>query len=181
MSDIDPNKWINLEKVSLLLFDQSVHSGKIISQMLRGCGIRTIRTCDTGEEARKRAEDSVFDLMIVDAGGNGAGLEFIRWLRRRDANPNRFAPIILASGHTTSTAVKLSRDSGANFFIAKPVTTKTLLQRILWVSRDKRPFVEVGEYLGPDRRFKTDAPPPGMARRESDKLDVETEDEKRSA
>jgi hypothetical protein len=54
-----------------------------------------------------------------------------------------------------------------------------LLQRILWVSRDKRPFVEVGEYLGPDRRFKMDGPPQGMARREGDKPDVEAE--KRSA
>ena len=29
-----------------------------------------------------------------------------------------------------------------------------LLERILWVARDSRPFLEVGDYLGPDRRFR---------------------------
>lgn len=29
----------------------------------------------------------------------------------------------------------------------------------MFVARDKRPFVEVGRYIGPDRRFKFEGPP----------------------
>src|SRR5262249_39564505 len=81
-------------------------------------------------------------------------------------------PIILTSGHSTPTDVRRSRDIGANFFVAKPLSAKVLLDRILWVSRDRRPFVEVGDFIGPDRRFKFEGPPPGCeGRRSSDATD----------
>ncbi len=173
MSELDPKRWINLEKVNLLVLDQSVHGCKILGQIARGCGVRNVRTCVSVQEARVEVTSSAFDLIVADPGvDQGGGLEFLRWLRRQERNNNRFIPIILVSGHSTSTAVKLSRDAGANFFIAKPLTAKTLLERILWVARDKRPFIEVGEYLGPDRRFKANGPPKGVAgRRDSDRHD----------
>ena len=37
--------------------------------------------------------------------------------------------------------------------------------RFAWVSRDQRPFLEVGDYFGPDRRFR-DGSPPAEERRE---------------
>ena len=49
--------------------------------------------------------------------------------------------------------------------IVKPFSPVTLLERIVWVSRDQRPFLEVGDYFGPDRRFR-DGSPPGDERRE---------------
>lgn len=171
MSELDPKRWINLEKVTLLVLDQSIHGAKILSQIARGCGVRNVRSCTTAQEARSEATSTAFDLIVADPGvDQGGGIEFLRWLRRQEKNANRFVPIILVSGHSTSTAVKLSRDAGANFFIAKPLTAKTLLERILWVARDKRPFVEVGDYLGPDRRFKIEGPPKGVTgRRDSDR------------
>ena len=116
--------------------------------------------------------------MIADPAIEGEeGILLLRWLRRQERNPNRFMPIILISGHSTPTLVRRSRDCGANFFVAKPLTPHTLLERILWVARDKRPFVEVGEYLGPDRRFKELAPPGGAGRRVSDSEVTVSDDE----
>jgi hypothetical protein len=40
-----------------------------------------------------------------------------------------------------------------------------LLERILWVARDKRPFVECESYVGPDRRLKNLVPPPAAQHR----------------
>ena len=63
----------------------------------------------------------------------------------------------------------MARDVGANFVVAKPLSAAVLLQRVLWVGRDRRPFVNAENYVGPDRRFKFEGPPPGTeGRRESD-------------
>jgi len=168
---VDPKRWINLERVSIMLLEQSDHGCKISSQILRGFGIRDIHTPRTLNEARALTCHSQLDLIIADPTAlNGAGMDFLRWLRRAEGNANRFAPLILVSGHSTMTAVMLSRDAGANFFVAKPFTPKVLLERIMFVARDKRPYVEAGQYVGPDRRWKGDGPPDGTpGRRGGDK------------
>lgn len=173
-----PNRWINFEKVSLLTLDESLHGCKIVAQIVRGFGVRTVRSCTSVAETRKALTSVGFDLIIADPSVEGEeGVQLLRWLRRQERNPNRFAPIILVSGHSTPALVRRSRDCGANFFVAKPLTPATLLERILWVARDKRPFVEVGDYLGPDRRFKEEGPPQGEHGRRGSDSEVTVSDE----
>jgi DNA-binding response OmpR family regulator len=174
---VDPKRWINLERVSVLLLEQGDHSRKIASQILRGFGIRDIQWPRSLDEARTMTRQVQFDLVVADPGAlQGAGIEFLNWLRRAESNANRFVPIILVSGHSTTTAVMLSRDTGANFFVAKPFTPKILLERIMFVSRDKRPYVEAGAYVGPDRRWKGEGPPDGTPGRRSSDLRAEIEE-----
>ena len=159
---VDPKRWINLERVTVMLLEQSDHGRKIAAQILRGFGIRDIHACRAIDEARAQTSSIEFDLIIADPNAlNGEGMEFLRALRRSEKNVNRFVPIILVSGHSTNAAVMLSRDAGANFFVAKPFTPKVLLERIMFIARDKRPYVDAGRYVGPDRRWKGDGPPDG--------------------
>jgi DNA-binding response OmpR family regulator len=140
---MDPKRWINLERVTVMVLEQSDHGRKITSQILRGFGIRDIHACRSLDEARALTRQLELNLIIADPGAlDGEGMEFLRWLRRANGNVNRFVPIILASGHSTGAAVILSRDAGANFFVARPFTPKVLLDRIMFVARDKRPYVE---------------------------------------
>jgi hypothetical protein len=66
--------------------------------------------------------------------------------------------------------VTKARDCGANFIIAKPITPKIILERIIWVAQSTRLFVETETYIGPDRRFRKAAPPSeyGVGRRSGD-------------
>ena len=174
---IDPKRWINLERVCVMLLEQSDHGRKISAQILRGFGIRDIRACRTMDEARALTNSLQFDLVIADPSAlGGQGMDFLRWLRRSEKNANRFVPIILVSGHSTSAAVMLSRDAGANFFVAKPFTPKVLLERIMFVARDKRPYVDAGTYVGPDRRWKGDAPPDGTPGRRGGDMNSEIDE-----
>ncbi len=160
-----------------MLLEPSDHGRKISSQILRGFGIRHIHACRTMDEARALTRQMQLDLIIADPGAlDGAGMEFLRWLRRAETNANRFVPIILVSGHSTTAAVMLSRDAGANFFVAKPFTPKVLLERIMFVARDKRPYVEAGAYTGPDRRWKGDGPPDGTPGRRNSDMNSEIEE-----
>ncbi|MBL8550794.1 MAG: response regulator [Hyphomonadaceae bacterium] len=175
--------WLNLEKVSVLALEQSAYGMKILAQILRGFGIREIHVPKTVGEATAIASRFPLNLIIADPGfDDGKGQEFLRWLRRADQNQNRFVPIILSLGHSTPASVKLARDTGANFVVAKPYPPKTLLDRILWVARDKRPYVEVGDYVGPDRRFKSDGPPKNVkGRRENDPASAPVQAEENAA
>ena len=78
---------------------------------------------------------------------------------------NAFAPTMLVSGHTQLRNVQRARDCGANYIVAKPVSPDVLLERIIWVAREKRPFIQCDSYFGPDRRVHDTGPPPGVAER----------------
>ncbi|MEZ5957219.1 MAG: response regulator [Hyphomonadaceae bacterium] len=169
MGASEPDKKIDLSKASFLVVDASVHSLEIVMQMLRGFGVHAVSTASTIEAAQKLCGAKTFDLIIIDPGiEDGSGYSFVIDLRKSGAQ-NAFCPVILCSGHVRQSDVSKGRNTGANFVIAKPMAATVLLQRIMWVARDKRPFVEIGNYIGPDRRFKFEGPPPDSeGRRQTD-------------
>ena len=119
----DQGRWINFEKVALLTLDQSVHSCNILSQIVRGFGIRNVRACTSVAQAREALTNATFDLMIADPAVEGdEGILLMRWLRRQERNPNRFVPIILISGYTAALeSQQRLRDLDAPL-LSKPVT-----------------------------------------------------------
>lgn len=170
MSGSPPSGRINLNVTSVLLLDANAQALEILVQVLAGFGVKTFHRCTSVVEAREIAERTPIDLVIADGRIPGIdGYDFIRWLRRSEQTPNRHTPVIMVSGHTTAADVAKGRDCGANFFVVKPVTPGVLLERILWVAREKRAFIATDSYVGPDRRFKNEGPPPDVeGRRRTD-------------
>lgn len=160
---------IDLKTATVVLIDPDVHSVDIMVQIMRGFGVVETSRCVTIEEAQQALAKRV-DLVVIDPAVNdGKGYEFLRELRHTKGAVNAFVPVILVSGHTPESDVMRGRDTGANYFVAKPVTPKVMLERIMFVARDQRLFIENESYIGPDRRFKFLGPPPGTeGRRESD-------------
>lgn len=163
-------KQLNLEKASILVMDGSPHGLEILVQVLAGFGARGVERALTVPDAQKAIEKKPIDLLIADPDVPGEdGYRFLRDLRRSKRDPNYHVPIILVTGHTRVSNVHRSRDIGANMVIAKPISSKILFERILWVASDPRPFVEIEKFIGPDRRFKFTGPPPNTdGRREGD-------------
>ena len=151
----DGDKPFSLEKVRILLLDGEATSMSILGQILSGFGARSLQKCSHIEEAKAQLQKNEFDLIIVDpATEQGEGYAVPRWIRRSCTPPNRFCPVVMVTGHTESARIHQLRDSGANFVVAKPLTPACLYERIAWLGRDKRPYVECKVYAGPDRRFK---------------------------
>jgi len=156
---------INLASASTMVVDDSPFALELTAQSLMGFGIRTRHACIGAAEAMEILRDQNIDLLVVDCDMPGIdGFELVRWLRRSGLEPNAFVPVIMTAAHIRRSRVAEARDCGANFIITKPFSAATLLERIVWVSRDGRPFLEVGDYFGPDRRFRK-APAPGDERR----------------
>ncbi|MBU1539542.1 MAG: response regulator [Alphaproteobacteria bacterium] len=156
---------INLTGAVTMIVDDSPFALDLTTQALMGFGIRARHACRSAAEAMEILKDQNIDLLVVDCEMPGIdGFELVRWLRRSGLEPNAFVPVIMTAAHIRKARVAEARDCGANFVITKPFSATTLLERIVWVARDGRPFLEIGDYFGPDRRFRK-APAPGEERR----------------
>ncbi|RZJ06375.1 MAG: response regulator [Brevundimonas sp.] len=155
---------INLTAATTMVVDDSSFGLDLTCQALRGFGIRTSYTCQSAAEAMEILADQPIDLLVVDCEMPSVdGYELVRWLRR-SAKANALTPVIMTAAHMRRSKISEARDCGANFVVTKPFSAATLLERIVWVARDVRPFLEVGDYFGPDRRIR-DLGPPSEERR----------------
>jgi DNA-binding response OmpR family regulator len=170
MLSYDQNEKLNFETASILILEQSQNSMDVMSQIFMGFGARSCHRAFTIEEATKIVRRTTVDLIVADPNlRDEDGFSFIRWLRRSDLEPNRTTPVVVVSANSSSVSIKRARDSGATFYLAKPISPKTLLDRVMWVLRDNRQFVITDTFAGPDRRFRLEGPPPGVApRRKTD-------------
>ncbi len=169
---------INLEKIDFLLIDPNSFFLDILAQVVGGFGVRSITRCSTVADAKVVLAERVIDFILTDANmPDESGYDFIEWVRRHAIEANRFVPAIIVTGHTRISQVARARDCGAHFIIAKPITPKVILERIFWVGRENRMFIESDTYCGLDRRFKTEGPPAGMPGRRAEDLDGAAQDD----
>lgn len=151
---------LNLSGAETMVVDDSPFALGLTVQALRGFGAKVRHACTDPVEAMQRLQEDAIDLLIVDCEMPGMdGYDLVRWLRRSELKPNAFVPVIMTGGHVRRTRVLKARDCGANFMVTKPFSPLVLLERIVWAARDERPFLQVGDYFGPDRRFRDDGPP----------------------
>jgi CheY-like chemotaxis protein len=158
---LDPNGKVNFSSAVVLLVEQSPFSIDVLSQIFKGFGARNLHRATSIAEAKEAITRFTIDVMVIDPNlMDGDGHEFIKWLRRDGGDINRTVPILVVSANSSNTAIARARNSGASFYMVKPLTPANILQRIMWVVRDKRQFYDGETYAGPDRRFRIDGPPP---------------------
>ena len=169
-----PSARINLERATVLVLDDNGASLDILSQVVSGFGVKQLYRAESVPDAQALIRTKTFDLIISDVQMPVTdGIEFIEWLRKQSGETNRYVPVILVTGHTRTSQIRKLRDAGSNYVVAKPITPKVLLERIYWVAREERAFIECDTYVGPDRRFKHEGPPPGTDGRRRDDLPAE--------
>ncbi len=164
---------LNLERIQFLVVDDNIHSRDITSAVVTGFGARHVLKSESAQKARDLICGNVVDVLLI-AGRmpEEDGFSFVRWMRRKAPEVNRFIPVIVLSSHTRRSQVFEARDCGVHAVIAKPLVPRTLLERTVWMAKDTRMFIESDTYIGPDRRFKNLGPPEGMPEQRSDALTV---------
>lgn len=81
-------------------------------------------------------------------------------------------PIIMLTGHADLVHVGHARNRGVTEFLCKPVTAKTILDRLNTVIMHPRPFVFAETFFGPDRRRTRRMRPGTPMRRTSDRAEA---------
>lgn len=162
---------INMDRLEVMLVDDNQQALDIMGQVIAGFGARNLTKCGSVREAKDVLRQKPIDFLLTDAQmPEEDGYALVKWLRTEAPEVNRYAPVVVVTGHTRRSEVTKGRDCGANFVIAKPVTPRILLERIFWVAQDPRSFVETEVYCGPDRRFKREGLPNGTEGRRTDDL-----------
>ena len=169
-------------RLSVLLIEGNALEAEIVTQVLTGFKVRSVIRFDTAAKARDHLAHDCADLIMVGTVQPVAGdmdeYDFIRWLRRSKVQMIQTASIVLLAGHTSEANILRARDCGASFVIAKPITPRVVYDRVLWLARDGRSFINEETYAGPDRRFQKLGPPPNTDGRRKDDLSLKVGDAK---
>lgn len=121
-----------LSKIHVLIVDDNQNMRRLVAHILEEVGIKHVQTCSTAMEAFAELILFPADLIICD--WNMApvdGVTFIRMVRTSGDSPNKDVPIIMLTGHPERELVIEAREAGANAFLAKPVSPKSLLERVM--------------------------------------------------
>jgi CheY-like chemotaxis protein len=141
------------DRLKILVVDDNQHMRKLVVTILQAFGAIQIFEAADGEHAWAILRDANPDVILLDWQMEGMnGLEFARMVRTSANSPNPFLPIIMLTGHTHIDHVRQARDAGVNEFLAKPVSVKAILSRLISVIEHPRPFVRTKSYFGPCRR-----------------------------
>jgi DNA-binding response OmpR family regulator len=80
------------------------------------------------------------------------GIDFTQMVRSASDSPNPFVPIVMLTSNTSRDRVQEARDVGVTEFLAKPLTAKSLYNRLVMIIENPRQFIRTAIYFGPDRR-----------------------------
>jgi len=155
--------------MTTLVADSDHFTRGITAQIMRGFGAEPCTLVETGKQATQCLLHNCFDLCIFEAKLTDMFCaDLIRWIRRLKDRTARFTPILVLSSYTQLQYVTEARDAGANLVARKPTSPQVLFDRITWMACARRPYIEAGQYIGPDRRFREMLPPDGIYKRETD-------------
>ena len=142
-----------LERVEVLVVEDNRHMRDLMKVILEGLGVGRVRVAANAEAGFAELSAGAPDIVFVDWMMEPVdGLEFVRRIRLDEGNPSRFVPIIMITGHTEAARVAAARDGGVTEFLAKPVSTRMIAQRLEAIIHKPRPFVRARMFFGPDRR-----------------------------
>ena len=164
---------LNLGEVTILAGGGSPTEVDVLMQILSGFGARQLRRAEHAPQVRDMLDRTLIDLLILDSMmGLEASMEIVRAMRRM-TTPNRTTPVVLTAGNALPSLIREARQNGVNYVVAKPLTPRVLFERLVWVVKDPRLFIQAETYVGPDRRVRAMGPPAGMAGRRADDLPAE--------
>ena len=149
-----------------MVVDDNVHMRKLVVTIVQAFGATQVVEAVDGDQAWKLMREANPDVIFLDWVMEGiSGIEFAKMVRTSPQTPNPFVPIIMLTGYTRVDHVRQARDAGVNEFLAKPVSVKVILSRLISVIEHPRPFVRTKSYFGPCRRRRGDDEYRGPERR----------------
>jgi two-component system, chemotaxis family, chemotaxis protein CheY len=164
---------IDFNRLCFLVIDDNIHMRRILRTLLHGFGTREVHEAEDGAAGMEAFIKHTPDILITDwAMPIFGGLELTQTIRQPGANSNPYVPIIMLTGHSEKQHVVLARDAGVTEFLAKPISAKSLYDRIVNVVANPRPFIKTKTYFGPDRRRHVIPNYVGTERRKGGKADI---------
>lgn len=139
--------------IKVLVVDDEFYTRKVIRTLLTAIGVNSIYDADNGPAGLEAIRSIVPDVVLVDWEMPGVdGAIFVKTVRSPGSFPFPNVPIIMLTCHGERWRVEEAMRLGVNEYLLKPVSSKTLLDRMVSVLTKPRPIVKVGKYYGPEPR-----------------------------
>ncbi|QQP90067.1 response regulator [Skermanella sp. TT6] len=93
------------------------------------------------------------DVVVLDAdleGEDPCGL--VRAIRHGKLGRNPFVTVIMTTSVASNERVRAIVESGADGLLVKPLSVNAVMERLVGLVRQRKPFIVTSAYIGPDRR-----------------------------
>ncbi len=155
--------------LKVLVVDDDAHMRKVVRTMLMTIGVKTVFEAQDGPSGLAALRAYAPDLVLVDWEMPVLdGMQFTRLVRLPATVPWADVPIIMLTGHSERWRVEEAARLGVREYLLKPVSTKTLLERIVSVLSQQRPSAQNAANSGADARPTAAPTTDGTPRRPGD-------------
>ena len=151
--------------IKVLVAEDYAPMRKLLGQVLFELNVGDFQMVSNGQEAIDFLAEYPADVLLVDNIMNPIdGTELTKMVRAGKTPVDRHIPIIMVSGETSRELITSARDAGVHEFLAKPISTRMVYQRLTNIIENPRVFVQTDDFYGPDRR-RRQMRYPGLDRR----------------
>jgi two-component system chemotaxis response regulator CheY len=141
------------DRLKIMVVDDNQHMRKLVVTILQAFGAIQIFEAADGNRAWTMMREVNPDVVFLDWQMDGmSGIDLVKMIRTSSQSPNPFVPIVMLTGHTHIDHVRQARDAGVNEFLAKPVSVRAIMSRMVAVIEHPRAYVRTKGYFGPCRR-----------------------------
>lgn len=142
-----------IQSLCVLVVDDNQYTRKLIRNLLVNSGIKDIYEAADGIAALDAIRTMAPDVVILDwEMPMLSGPELVRIVRSPGVFPTPDIPIIILTGHCERWRVVEAVRLGVNEYLTKPVSAKALYDRLVSITTQPRPSVQLGDYYGPEPR-----------------------------
>lgn len=155
-----------LNEQRILIATRNEQVGLEVLSEFRMAGCRTVKfACNYGDAAALLELDSFTFMIVSDDFPDMGGLEFVR-MTRQLKTANCVARILLAINQPSRQEILIARNIGADKVIVNPFTLLDIKKSVNAMLHVRRPYVRLENYLGPDRRIRSEPVPGAQDRRQ---------------
>src|ERR1700733_7799995 len=149
-----------IQSLAVLVVDDNQYTRKMIRNLLLNCGIKDVFEANDGIAALDAIRSIAPDVVVLDwEMPLLSGAELVRIVRSPGVFPMPDIPIIMLSAHGERWRVVEAARLGVHEYLVKPVSAKSIYDRLVAIVSQPRPVVKRGDYYGPEpRKLVTDAP-----------------------
>ena len=148
-----------IQSLCVLVVDDNPYMRRVVRTLLVNCGVKDIYEASDGIAALDAIRTVAPNVVILDwEMPLLSGPELVRIVRSPGVFPMPDVPIIMLTVHGERWRVVEAVRLGVNEYLSKPVSAKSLHDRLVSIMLQPRPNVQLGDYYGPEpRKLMADA------------------------
>ncbi len=152
--------------LNVLIVEPNEYYRRTYVTILHGLGFKQVTAESNSADAMQSIRLGRTKLLIIgDQLQPQSGCAFVHGLRHLGDPKLSQIPVVMITDRPKIENVQQARDVGVNEILANPVSAKAMESRVLSAIGNPRAFVDVENYIGPDRRRRRPADYKGKERR----------------